>query len=205
MAINYYQRVADSYDRQWKTYTNETLNRVEAYLPDLAGKVILDYGCGTGELLWCMLLSSPRLSQVVGYDPSTAMLEQAHNKIQLLPGDLRDKVRLQCNHAYDTTFDLIVSTSVLHYLQQPQATLEYWNSLLQPDGMVILLDYSKAGWLPRYFEWAIRWIDQAHQQAYYPAQAQAMVKEAGFNIDHSETFTINHFWQGFIIKASTPQ
>lgn len=205
MAIDYYQKVADSYDRQWKTYTDKTLSQVDKYLPDLTGMTILDHGCGTGELIWKMLTHSPGLAQVIGYDPSAAMLQQAENKLRLLPDDLQQKTSLQCENKYDTSFDLIVSTSVLHYLPKPQAVLTHWRSLLQPGGPVILLDYSKAGWLPRYFEWAIRLIDQAHHQAYCPAQARTMIEGAGFEIDRSETFMINHFWQGFIIKASVPR
>ena len=204
MAFDYYKNVADTYDRQWKTYTDKTLGKVSDYLPDLMGKVLLDHGCGTGELIRKMLVGNPGVAQVIGYDPSEEMLEQARNKLYLLPDDLQKKVRLQHDDQYDTRFDLIVSTSVLHYLPQPQMTLERWRSLLRPDGVVILLDYSKAGWLAQYFEWAIRLVDQAHHQSYYPSQAKTMVERAGFHIDHHEVFTISSFWQGFIIKASIP-
>ena len=201
---DYYKHVADTYDRQWKTYTDKTLGKVSDYLPDLTGKVLLDHGCGTGELIWKMLVSNSGLVQVVGYDPSEEMLQQARNKLQLLPKDLQNKVCWQHEDQYETKFNLIVSTSVLHYLPQPQATLERWRSLLRPEGAIILLDYSKNGWLPRYFEWAIRLVDQAHHRAYYLAQAEAMVERAGFSIDSHEAFTISSFWQGFIIKASVP-
>jgi SAM-dependent methyltransferase len=144
------------------------------------------------------------LTRIIGYDPSGEMLRQARNKIRPLPDDLRKKVELQSEDQYDTQFDLIVSTSVLHYLPQPQATLERWRSLLRPGGTIVLLDYSKHGWLPRYFEWAIRLVDQAHHRAYYLAQAEAMVERTGFSIDGHEAFTISAFWQGFIIKASIP-
>ena len=204
MSINYYKNVADTYDQQWKAYTDKTLDKVSEYLPDLTGKVTLDYGCGTGELIWRMLFSNPGSARVVGYDPSTAMLQQARNKLRLLPDDLRKKVRLQQEDQYNTQFDLIVSTSVLHYLPHPQTTLEHWRSLLRPTGTIILLDYSKNGWLARYFEWAIRLVDQAHRQAYYLAQVEAMVEDSGFNVDDREDFTINSLWKGFVIKASTP-
>lgn len=204
MAIEYYKNIASTYDRQWKSYTDRTLGKADEYLPDLTDKVILDHGCGTGEFVWRMLVSNIGLTQIIGYDPSEEMLEQARNKLHLLPDDLREKVRLQHKDQYDTQFDLIVSTSVLHYLPQPRTMLERWRSLLRPDGVVILLDYSKAGWLAQYFEWAIRLVDQAHHQSYYPSQAKTMVERAGFHIDHHEVFTISSFWQGFIIKASIP-
>ena len=201
---DYYKHVADTYDRQWKTYTDKTLGKASEYLPDLTGKVILDHGCGTGEFVWRMLISNIGLARIIGYDPSKEMLRQARNKIHSLPDDLRKKVEWRSEDQYDTQFDLIISTSVLHYLSQPQATLERWRSLLRPEGVVILLDYSKAGWLARYFEWAIRFVDQAHHRAYYLSQAKTTVERAGFRIDHHEAFTISSFWQGFIIKASIP-
>jgi SAM-dependent methyltransferase len=204
MAFNYYKNIVDTYDRQWKAYTDKTLGKASEYLPDLAGKSILDHGCGTGEFVWRMLVNNIGLTRIIGYDPSGEMLRQARNKIRPLPDDLRKKVEWQSEDQYDTQFDLIVSTSVLHYLPQPQKTLKHWRSLLRPEGSIILLDYSKNGWLPRYFEWAIRLVDQAHHRAYYLSQAEAMVERAGFRMESREVFTISSFWQGFIIQASIP-
>lgn len=204
MPIDYYNKVADNYDQHWKEYTDRTLSKVMGYLPNLNGKVVLDYGCGTGELIWRMLTTHLGIKRIIGYDPSEEMLQQAQRKMHLLPDDLLRKVWLQNDHEYDHQFDLIVSTSVLHYLSSPEQMLILWRSLLQPGGTVIVLDYSKAGWLPRYFEWAIRLIDDAHQQVYCLSQATSMAETAGLVIERSETFEINFFWQGFILKASAP-
>nr|WKN38569.1 class I SAM-dependent methyltransferase [Tunicatimonas sp. TK19036] len=202
MAGNYYKKVAATYDRQWQTYTDRTLNKMMEYLPDsLTGKVILDVGCGTGELIKRMLVEHPEIKQIVGYDPSEEMLQQAQYKIQSLPDELNQKVVLQRDDEYNTTFDLIVTSSVLHYLSQPQTNLEQLSLLLRPQGRIILLDYTKAGWLARYFEWAIKWIDQQHEQAYFPTEMKELVTNAGFRVDRSQTFRINFFWKGFIVRA----
>lgn len=116
------------YDRQWATYTHRTLDKTEAYLPDLTGQTILDVGCGTGELIRRMLVRYPDVACVVGYDPSEKMLRQARQKLATLPHSLSGKVRLQSDDHYDTAFDLIVSTSVFHYLP---ASVSFSNSSIR--------------------------------------------------------------------------
>ena len=171
-------------------------------MPDLTGKTVLDVGCGTGVLIKRMVVSHPELTRVVGYDPSEKMLQQARRKMQSLPDSLSCKVHLQSEEQYDTAFDLIVSTSVFHYLPHPRATLDRWCSLLRPGGTLVLLDYTKNSRTARYFEWAIRLIDHAHQRAYYPDQIMDLVAQAGcFRADRSEAFRISFFWQGVVIRA----
>ena len=202
MPSDYYKNTATSYDQRWETYTNRTLQKMMQYLPDaMDGKVVLDYGCGTGELVRRVLVHHPQVAQVVGYDPSEEMLQQARYKVQQLPEAAQPKFQLTSKDQYDTPFDLIVSASVLHYLADPLATLKNFRDLLQPGGTLVLLDYSKASVWPRYFEWAIRLIDQAHQQAYYPAQIREIVKQAGFHIQQEDTFKIDFWWEGYIVRA----
>lgn len=203
MFDHYYKNIASLYDRRWKHYTDNTLDKVIQYFPDaLENKTILDFGCGTGELIKRLLVANPDLAQVTGYDLTEEMLQQAQKKIQQFPEHISRKVKLQDHKDFETRFDIIVSTSVFHYLPQPHAELINLKSLLQKDGFLILLDYTKNGLLAKYFEWVIKRVDAMHQKAYAPHQIREMVESAGFNINKSEEFKITPLWRGAMIKAT---
>lgn len=200
--INYYKYIADFYDRRWKRYTEKTIDKVIQYFPNsLENKIILDFGCGTGELIKKMLNENPNLGHVVGYDPSEEMLQQAKNKAGRFPDHIREKVSFQSHKSFEVKFDIIVSTSVLHYLPQPHEELLSFRPLLQKGGILILLDYSKKSFLTKYFEWIIKKIDVQHQKAYYPHQIRGMVESAEFKIDRSDEFDITPLWKGYIVEA----
>lgn len=200
--MDYYKKVASNYDKRWKTYTNNSLQKIIDYLPlSLEGKCILDYGCGTGELIKRLLIQKPTLSHVTGYDPVAKMLAQAKVKIRKLPKDVQKKVKLQRQLVFDHKFDIIVSGSVLHYLPKPEDTLGLLKSNLKERGILVLLDYTKDSFPARYFEWLIRQVDSLHQKAYKPEQINRLVENAGFKIRASEEFSITPLWKGFVIKA----
>ncbi len=203
MINDYYKHIASFYDQKWKRYTQVTLDKVMQCLPDtVAHQTVLDYGCGTGTLIQRLLIAHPDMQQVIGYDPVEEMLQQAQKKLEQLPAHIQKKVILQSHKEFDAPFDIIVSTSVLHYLPQPISELRYLREILKKDGLLLLLDYTKDGWLARYFEWVIKRIDAAHQKAYWPSQIVEMVESAGFTIMNMEAFAITFFWQGMVLKAS---
>ena len=203
MHAKYYEKSADSYDKKWKSYTQNTLNRLIKLLPaSLEEKKILDFGCGTGELIQKILILYPGTEQIVGFDPVEEMLRQAQKKMKQLPDSQQKKVVLQNHQDYTTKFDLVVSSSVLHYLPHPEEALLHLKSLLKEGGTLVLLDYTKNSFVVKYFRWIVRLIDPLHQRAYYPQQIRELVEEAGFLPEREETFRISFLWEGYVIRAS---
>ena len=203
MEVAHYEKTAGSYDEKWKSYTRKTINKLIKYLPDsLEGKKILDFGCGTGELIKDTIILQPGLAQIVGYDPVEEMLREAQKKIKQLPDHQQKKVRLQSHQDYGTKFNLIVSSSVLHYLPEPREVLLHFKSLLKEGGTLVLLDYTKDSFLVKYFRWAVKLVDPLHQQAYYPQQIRELVESAGFIHEGDEQFRISFLWKGYVIRAS---
>lgn len=199
---NYYKNIADTYDQKWKHYIDKTLDRALQYFPEsLEGKTVLDYGCGTGALINRVLDIYPELKHITGYDPVEEMLHQTRMKIQQSHPLFSNKIDLRSNNSFENKFDIIVSTSVFHYLKQPHTVLLHLKSLLQKDGTLILMDYTKDGFFAKYFEWAIRSIDNMHYKAYKPSQISSIVEKAGFDILQSEKFNISLLWKGFVLCA----
>lgn len=110
-----------------------------------AGMEILIAGCGTNQAAQ-FAFANPD-AKVVGIDVSEASLE--HERV------LRDRHRLQNLELHrlpieqvgqlGRTFDLIVSTGVIHHLADPAAGLRALARCLKPAGVAALMVYAKYG------------------------------------------------------------
>ena len=203
MEARYYEKTAGSYDKKWERYTRHTLHKLIEYLPSsLEEKKILDYGCGTGELIQKILVRHPGLAQITGFDPVEEMLQETRKKMEQLPPHQQEKIRLQSHENYAAKFGLIVSSSVLHYLPKPEKTLLHFNSLLKERGTLVLLNYTKDSFLVKYFRWAVRLVDPMHQRAYYPQQIRELLENAGFIRQTDESFKISFLWKEYVIRTT---
>ncbi|MGW1840541.1 class I SAM-dependent methyltransferase [Streptomyces sp. BBFR2] len=134
--VNDYDRFAEAYSAD-----NES-NLVNAYyarpaMLDLAGDVtghrILDAGCGSGPLSAAL---RDRGAVVTGVDVSAGMLALAKRRLgedaDVHQVDLRDRLPFD-----DGAFDDVVSSLVLHYLEDWGPTLAELRRVLRPGGRLI--------------------------------------------------------------------
>ena len=100
---------------------------------DVAGRRILDVGCGAGPLLASL---RERGAIVTGIEPSAAMLELAEQRLgdgaALQQADLNDPLPFP-----DGAFDDVVASLVLHYLEDWTGPLAELRRVLVPGGRVI--------------------------------------------------------------------
>ena len=135
--------VANDYDRFAGAYSveNET-NLINAYYErpamlalagDVAGRRILDVGCGSGPLFAAL---RDRGAIVTGFDKSTGMLELARRRLgdeaDLQAADLGSPLPFP-----DDTFDDVTASLVLHYLQDWGPALAELRRVLKPGGRLI--------------------------------------------------------------------
>lgn len=112
---------------------------------DLAGKRILDAGCGTGQRLLGAAQRFPA-AHFVGLDMTAASLEAAGrlahengiNNVELQRADL---LQLEL----DDRFDIVTSTGVLHHLEDPARGLSNLVGLLSEDGVLAAWLYHALG------------------------------------------------------------
>ncbi|MGV9772461.1 class I SAM-dependent methyltransferase [Streptosporangium sp. NPDC003464] len=140
------QAVANDYDSFAEAYAAETeSNLINGYYTrpaildlagDVAGRRILDVGCGAGPLLAAL---RDRGAIVTGVDSSTKMLELARQRLGdgavLLPADLRSPLPFP-----DGAFDDVIVCLVLHYLEDWKAPLAELRRVLAPGGRLIVAD-----------------------------------------------------------------
>lgn len=112
---------------------------------DLEGKRILDAGCGSGHRLLGVAKRYPK-ARLWGLDMTSRSLDtarglaQKHNltNVQFVQGDL-------LNFQLDQEFDIIVSTGVIHHLENPRLGLSNVAALLAADGVFIVWHYHSLG------------------------------------------------------------
>lgn len=102
-----------------------------------AHDVILDAGCGTGNLLQALRASHPK-AELHGVDLSQSMLSLAARscagkRVQLLRSSLDETLPFA-----DEMFTKIVSVNVLYALPDPLRTLRELNRVLKQGGMLVI-------------------------------------------------------------------
>lgn len=101
---------------------------------DVAGRRILDAGCGSGPLSAAL---RERGAVVSGFDRSVAMVDLARARLgadaDLVVHDLADQLPYD-----DNTFDDVVASLVLHYLEDWSGPLHELHRVLRPGGRLIL-------------------------------------------------------------------
>lgn len=102
-----------------------------SYLKPKPSEIILDLGCGTGDLTKEISLSGAR---VIGVDNSADMIAKAKIKypeLEFYQMDARD-LKL------DILFDAIFSNAVLHWIPEKEIVIKKMYSLLNDNGRIVL-------------------------------------------------------------------
>ena len=107
---------------------------LRALLPDLAGKRVLDLGCGFGW--FCRYVRDTGAAEVVGFDVSEKMLERARTTttdaaISYARQDL-ETLELQ-----PASFDLIYSSLTFHYIEKLPRLFAQIHAALAPGGSFV--------------------------------------------------------------------
>lgn len=196
---------ADGYDRLAEAYTAENENSLlNAYYErpatlalagDVAGRRILDAGCGSGPLFAAL---RDQGAVVTGFDRSVGMLAQARRRLGA-DADLRVADLAEPLPYPDNTFDDVIASLVLHYLRDWGPTLAELRRVLTGGGRLIAsvnhpflvnLMHRQTGPRPDYFapyDWTEEWTmgGRTAQMRFWNRPLHAMTdafSAAGFRI-----------------------
>ncbi len=149
---------AAAYDRWYATPLGQLADRVEkealfALLPEVAGRRVLEVGCGTGNI---SLALAQRGAQVVGLDVSGPMLARARAKASradLFPAWVRGTAgRLPFAEA---SFDGVLSILALDFMANREQVIQEMVRVLRPGGFLTV------AMLNRYSLWTIKRVVRA--------------------------------------------
>ncbi|MGP3918808.1 methyltransferase domain-containing protein [Nonomuraea sp. 10N515B] len=134
--VNDYDGFAEAYSAETEnSIMNEYWARssILALVGDVAGRRVLDAGCGSGPLSAAL---RDRGAVVTGIDSSAGMLARARRRLgddaALHVVDVRDPLPFA-----DGAFDDVVASLVLHYLEDWGPTLAEMRRVLRPGGRLI--------------------------------------------------------------------
>lgn len=195
---NDYDSFAEAYSAENETSAANAYYERPAMLElagDVAGRRILDAGCGSGPLSAAL---RDRGAVVTGLDVSAAMVDLARQRLgadaDLRVADMADPLPFP-----DGAFDDVVASLVLHYLEDWGPTLTELRRVLTPGGRLLAsVDHPfvaygfqrLAGRSPNYFEtytWTFDWTmsGQSMPMSFWVRPLHAMTDAftaAGFHI-----------------------
>ena len=141
MLSNRSAAIARSFGAQAASYdTHAELPRAVAaklasLLPELAAPRVLELGCGTGLFSQHLVARYPDGHFILS-DLAPAMVEQCRLRLGSSPRigfEVMDASEPRC----EGRFDLIALSMTLHWLAQPEASLERLRGLLAPGGVLV--------------------------------------------------------------------
>jgi ubiquinone/menaquinone biosynthesis C-methylase UbiE len=185
-----YDRLARQYDTRWAEYIGSSLRHTLGRLSIAPGERLLDVGCGTGAL------QKQLGDAVVGVDLSEEMLRRgsgarAAADVMRLPFAAR-------------TFDVVASTSSLHYWVEPVPALREIRRVIKPSGRLVLTD-----WCDDYLACRIcdRLLRIGHGSGYVRAygnrELRQLIESAGYATVAVEHYKIGWLWGLMTAVATT--
>jgi ubiquinone/menaquinone biosynthesis C-methylase UbiE len=189
--------LASSYEKATRmvieSYYSPVADEIVSHMTD--GK-ILDLGTGPGYLPIEMVKRSLSL-QIVGIDLSRKLIQMA--QVNALKAGVPNRLKFQVGNAArlsfdDNTFDMVISTGMLHALKDPVGVLREIYRVLKPGGEAWIYDPAKVAshidrrkwkasltFRERFFLWWFTLI-RLHKpiETYSRAQVAAMIEATDF-------------------------
>ncbi|MDR4470054.1 MAG: methyltransferase domain-containing protein [Nitrospira sp.] len=117
------------------------VKRFREYFPEFAQGMVLDLGCGPGDIPIRFAKLYPDC-RVIGIDASAPMIQLGEQAVQ--QAGLTDRITLRCERYEEVSgariADAAISNSLLHHLPNP---LQFWQKLRQlmkPGAPVLVMD-----------------------------------------------------------------
>lgn len=189
----YYSKRASDYDRQkartWKSeigFEGQILDEIVGAALTVGTGVGLEIGVGSGRV-YLPLIKETKL-RFVGIELSKEMLKLAERKVT----SYREKSNLLLADAehmpfQDNTFNMVISTSTLHYLTSPKCALEETSRVLKRKGVFIYGDVGmhemdKTGFMDK----LEKTISPAHGRYHKPSEIHRLIEEYGIRITRTK-------------------
>ncbi|HVI45973.1 MAG TPA: methyltransferase domain-containing protein [Chitinophaga sp.] len=161
-------------------------NSLIDWLKPQTGEVILDLGCGTGELTAQLAESG---AQVTGVDASAEMVASATEHYPQVSFEVADATTFALPQQYDAIF----SNATLHWVREKEKAIERMHVHLKPGGRLVA-EFGGKGNVQHITSAVKRAMQQRGYDCpdvwYFPSPAEyaTLLEKAGFRIDRIHFF-----------------
>jgi ubiquinone/menaquinone biosynthesis C-methylase UbiE len=169
---------AETYDRRF-WFTHKGLRKFVSLLQLDNNPYLLDLGCGTGWVLRYAANRTNGQGEFYGVDNSSKMVEQAQAKSQSYGNLHFYKSRADELPFDDDFFDVVISSSAIHHVSNPEKALREANRVLKPKAKLYILDTTADNAFMRVVDRFTRKIEPAHVKYYSTKEFQALFERAG--------------------------
>jgi len=191
----YYKNNIDAIDTKWHQFTEIQFQWILArlklkYKPDALFSV-MDLGCGTGRLLSLIHETFPN-AHLSGIDGTTLMVFRTQNR---LPFGAQIKKNDLNTYHLKNRYDVIISTTVLHHINNPGAHIDMIGECLKDDGVAYISEFAIDTPLLKIanFWWSKTTPD--HKTTWSTQQFIELLNKTSLSIKDSDNLQPNWFWQ----------
>ncbi len=189
----FFDTVASNWERLKKEIMGDLdMNRmILDSLPEV--EVMVDLGCGTGDLLPVL---KQKAGRVIGVEKSVRMLEEARRNY----GSDQDRIDIRIGELEhlplrDEEADAAITNMVLHHLPEPRKAFLEANRILKIGGLFLIVD------LMQHEDETMREAFGDHWLGFSPDLMEKWLRESGFSVEESERFALKKGLEGFILRS----
>ena len=194
------------YRKKWEKYNRATNNKIAELLlaNNISPSKILDFGAGAGSCLLSIAKTYPS-SELFAVDNSPDMLLEIERLFHL--SELQkpfasislDELTIPSNK-----FDLVISNSVLHHIEEPIGWLADIVDVMSSNGFLIITDYNTESLYIKWYKRFIKAFDSDYNNTF---STEDMVDLASSNkkltlLDSGEFSLEQGGWKGSYVIAT---
>ncbi len=183
-AKDQFDKQAAHYDKQWNTWSEETLGWLLANAAPKPTDFVLDVATGTG---FTALAFAPLVTTVIGMDVSPGMLEQARKQAgeRRIANAVFQEGAAESLPFGEGAFDIVTCRIAPHHFLSVEKFLEEAARVLKTGGRLALVDTAVPDDSPEAAAWqneveAVR--DPSHVRNYTPQEWRTMAEAAGLTV-----------------------
>ena len=188
------QEIRDAYDRWHRdTYVGQVdlspwYQAAGRWLPDLAGKAVLEIGCGHGDFALSLAQSKARI--VIAADFSSVAVAKARAKAIGVPAIQHLVCDIERLPLPDAVFDVVISCETVEHVPRPRLAVEELSRVLRPSGRLILTTPNYMNLMGLYRAY-LRMVGRKYSEVGQPLnnlthllRTRAWLRRAGLNVEH---------------------
>lgn len=192
---SYYKDNIDAIDTKWHQFTEIQfcwiIEKLQSKYNPNDHFSVMDLGCGTGRLLALIHDHFPNAT-LNGIDGTTLMVFRTQNR---LPMGTSVKKHDLNSYQLQNNYDVIISTTVLHHLTNPQSHINMIMAHLSPNGTAYISEFALETLPLKLANKWWTWTQAAHIQAWSKDDFNLMLAKADAKINQFDILNPDWFWK----------